>query len=378
MCKEAGYNFISLIVDHKYRKNSTSEAKKVQKLLAKHSIKSVILTYTGKKPSKNIENYLRNLRYNLLINYCKDNKINYILTAHHLDDNIETLLMKLSDGASFEGLAGIAEEIIFDGVKIYRPVLNYTKQQLTTYLVSKNIKWFEDETNKDEKFLRNKLRKILSGVENYEVIQKNLSRTIASLKEVSNYINLQQSKFFEENFTINKFGFVEVDKKIFNDRNNNFVLSRILYYLYNQLKFNNKSIRYDEVQNALNFIISGKKSFTLVGVECFVDGEKIYFFKELSKMQELELTSFKNKSPLKQGVKLIWSRNFSITINQLNSVSKLIPSGKFYAKHYKKYFPKIPNKILKTFPVIIDIEKNIILPHINCKGANNFSYIFSI
>ena len=77
------------IVDHKLRKESSSEAKDVRNVLKMIDIECKILTWNGKKPSKNIQATARNKRYSLLVNECKKNDIKYLLLGHHLNDLFE-------------------------------------------------------------------------------------------------------------------------------------------------------------------------------------------------------------------------------------------------------------------------------------------------
>ena len=69
-------------------KTSSQEALKVSKMLKKKGIQSKVLTWRGKVPKKNIQNNARNMRYLLMSNYCEKNNIKYLITAHHLDDQI--------------------------------------------------------------------------------------------------------------------------------------------------------------------------------------------------------------------------------------------------------------------------------------------------
>ena len=92
--KESKSKAYFVLIDHKIRENSTSEAFKVKKLLKKNQINLRILT-NRIIISNNIQKKARDIRYELLINFCKKNKIKYILTAHHSDDQIETFLIML-------------------------------------------------------------------------------------------------------------------------------------------------------------------------------------------------------------------------------------------------------------------------------------------
>ena len=83
------------IVDHRLRKNSSSEAQSVKNLLKNYNIKSYILKWHGKKPISNIQSLARNKRYNLLINQAKKLNIKTILTGHHIDDLYENFFFKI-------------------------------------------------------------------------------------------------------------------------------------------------------------------------------------------------------------------------------------------------------------------------------------------
>ena len=83
-----------LIVDHNLRKESGKEALKVKSILKKNSIQSKILTWKGKIPKSNVQQNARRIRYSLISKYCVKHKIRYLLTAHHVDDQIEIHSLK--------------------------------------------------------------------------------------------------------------------------------------------------------------------------------------------------------------------------------------------------------------------------------------------
>ena len=120
------------VVDHKLRKESTAEAKLVMNTLKKIDVKCKILTWTGKKPSKNIQAIARNKRYSLLVKECKKNNIKQILIGHHLDDLFENFLIRILRGSGLNGLISLNKKIIYkDGdTEILRPLLNLEKKDL--------------------------------------------------------------------------------------------------------------------------------------------------------------------------------------------------------------------------------------------------------
>ena len=96
----------------------------------------------------------RALRYSWFNELAKQLKFDYILTAHHADDNLETFLINLSRGTGLEGLVGIPKI----NKKIVRPLLSFSREDIEIYARSNNIEWKEDSSNASSKYLRNALR----------------------------------------------------------------------------------------------------------------------------------------------------------------------------------------------------------------------------
>ena len=120
--------FDYVLVDHNIRKNSSQEALKVKKLLKKNNVNLNIILNT-KKIYKNIQGEARNLRYQKLAEYCKRKKINTLLTAHNLEDQVETFFIRLSRGSGLRGLSGmIPLSKIYNKINLFRPLLDTKKR----------------------------------------------------------------------------------------------------------------------------------------------------------------------------------------------------------------------------------------------------------
>ena len=99
----------------------------------------------------------RELRYRWFRELLSDYGYDYIITAHHANDNLETFLINLSRGTGIDGLCGIPEKSDY----ILRPLLPFIKSEIIDYAQENNIRWREDLSNQDDKYLRNKIRKEL-------------------------------------------------------------------------------------------------------------------------------------------------------------------------------------------------------------------------
>ena len=278
LTKSYAYNkktkFQYLLVDHNIRKNSYQEAKKVKNLLKKRGISLKIFT-NKKKITKNIQAEARNTRYEILSNYCKKNKIKTILTAHNLEDQVETFFIRLSRGSGLKGLSSMKQLSRIDSqVNLYRPLLEVKKKFLVK--ISKKIfgTYFRDPSNKNEKFLRTKIRSLKKPIEKsgikYEQIFRsiqNLSLSKLTLQECHNKTFKELIKKRNGKILVN----IEKYKKLNNDTKINFINECI-----KKLKNNYYDLRSKKVDNLIKKI--NRRDFsksTLGGCIFFKNGENL-------------------------------------------------------------------------------------------------------
>ena len=193
-----------LIVDHKLRKNSTSEAKSVQKQLKKFLIDLNILTWHGKKPTKNIQSIARDKRYKLLLGEAKKLKIKNILLGHHLDDVFENFFIRILRGSGLNGLVSLGQKTENENINIIRPLLNFDKKDLI--YISKYVfgSFIKDPSNEDDKFKRVKIRNFLKQLETEGLDRNKFLLTIKNLKFANENIKFYAKKNLAENISFLK------------------------------------------------------------------------------------------------------------------------------------------------------------------------------
>ncbi|MDC3034223.1 tRNA lysidine(34) synthetase TilS [Candidatus Pelagibacter sp.] len=192
------------IVDHRLRKNSSSEAQSVKKLLKKYNIKSDILKWYGKKPISNIQSLARNKRYSLLINQAKKLNIKTILTGHHVDDLYENFFIRISRGSGLNGLVSFSEKTQTNKVNILRPLISFEKKQLN-YVSTKVFKsYVKDPSNDDNKFKRVRVRKLIKSLQNDGLDKNKFLLTIKNLKDSNQTIRFYVAKNLRDNSCIYK------------------------------------------------------------------------------------------------------------------------------------------------------------------------------
>ena len=189
------------IVDHKLREESTSEAIKVKKILNTYNIKSEILTWYGKKPTKNIQSQARKKRYNLLFSKCKKLKISNLVVGHHLDDLFENFFIRMIRGSGLKGLVSLEKNTKVASINLIRPLLDLEKKDLE--FISKYVFNFfvNDPSNKNTKFKRIKIRNIISEFKNIGLDKDKLFLTLKNLKKSNQALTF----YIEQNKKLNSF-----------------------------------------------------------------------------------------------------------------------------------------------------------------------------
>ena len=179
-------------------------------------------------PKHSMQMAARNLRYKWFYSVLKVEELDYIITAHHLDDSLETFILNLSRASGIEGLAGIKQ---LNDI-IVRPLLIFSKNEILNYAKTNNIKWREDSTNKKNDYQRNQIRNEIIPL--LKKLHPNFldqsKKTMTFLKEsnliIENYIQIIKN----ENFNLK-------DDEIFVSKDfikNN---SNLIFHLFKEYNF---------------------------------------------------------------------------------------------------------------------------------------------
>ena len=184
-----------IIVNHKIRKEATKESLVVKKILKQKGIIAQVLSYKGKTPKNNIQKNARDIRYSLISNYCFKKNIKYLITAHHLDDQIENFFIRLIRGSGLTGLSSMAESVSYnENLKIIRPFLDFKKEDLKFITLSFFSSFIQDPSNKDEKFLRVRVRKYRENMEKEGLDTSKIIKTVKNLLSANKALNYYKNK----------------------------------------------------------------------------------------------------------------------------------------------------------------------------------------
>ncbi|MGH6835413.1 MAG: tRNA lysidine(34) synthetase TilS [Methylocella sp.] len=147
-------------VDHGLRKDSRGEAEMVARWAAGLALPHAILVWDGVKPKSRIQELAREARYQLLFEYAARIGADHVMTAHHADDQAETVLFRLLRGSGVSGLAGMASSSERCGLVLARPLLALAKADLAALCESRAHPFIDDPSNHDPAYARTKMRRL--------------------------------------------------------------------------------------------------------------------------------------------------------------------------------------------------------------------------
>ena len=256
------------IIDHKLRKNSTLEAKYVQKKLKDFSIKLNILTWIGTKPRKNIQSIAREKRYKLLTDAAKKNGIQNILLGHQLDDLFENFFIRILRGSGLKGLISLDKEARKNQVDLIRPLIEIDKKDLiyvSNYIFGTYI---EDPSNEEDKFKRVKIRNFLKQLSLEGFDRKKFFLTIRNLKFANENIEFYIKKNLEDNVTIlTQKNYVILKENFFAQSNE--VIFRSLTEVIKIVGKRYYAVRGKKIDKVIN-LVSTKSSFKVTLGGCII------------------------------------------------------------------------------------------------------------
>ncbi|SHL81218.1 tRNA(Ile)-lysidine synthase [Chryseobacterium contaminans] len=232
--QHSGYPFQIAHINYKLRaKDSDRDQKVVQEFCEKNHIIFNLYEVSEKdrKPENSIQLWARELRYAFFKEIQQREKLEFLVTAHHLNDQLETFIINLSKAAGINGLSGIPA----NDNHIIRPLLPFSKQEIYQFADENNIEFREDLSNKKSDYLRNKIRN-----EIVPKLQETNNHFLENFKKSSSYLN-QTKDFVQKQIQEieNKLTVFNQDHKILSkeklDQESDFVKFEILKkYGFNQ------------------------------------------------------------------------------------------------------------------------------------------------
>lgn len=211
-------------IHHNKRKESDKEKEFIERYAKELNI-PFYFKQLEKYEGNNFQAWAREKRYEFFNKVAQENNYDYVLLAHHANDNFETIIMRLLRSSSLKGYAGIEPFSVYKGIRIYRPLLNISKEEIKIYAKENEITFFEDDSNNHNDYERNRIRHMVIptlinenknwqyAIENYQntllnvdlIIEEKINEFIKKIKEYKFLNHIVKEFDYQEFVNLNNY-----------------------------------------------------------------------------------------------------------------------------------------------------------------------------
>lgn len=370
-------NIVCAHVNHKLRKESEEEEKFVKNYCKENGIIFELLTIDEYKTSKFSEADARNRRYKFFNELILKYDAKYLLTAHHGDDLMETILMRITRGSKINGYSGFDVITKFDNYKLVRPLIYETKDSILNYAKENGINYAIDKSNNDDKYTRNRYRKYILPVlknENENVHRKFLKYS-NELKESENFINSLIEDKINEIYIDN---IIDL-KKLRNEQSylQKRIMMKILLLIY---KDKISLINDKHLNKILKVINDNKKSEIIELPSSFIfekKNDKIFFYKKVENISYEFILNDKVILPDGKRIEYVDDKSLNnnfyarlsskeislpLKVRTIKSGDKMSVKNMNGTKKISDIFTdcKVSRGLRKSWPIVVDSNDNIV------------------
>jgi tRNA(Ile)-lysidine synthetase-like protein len=362
----SNFNVVVVHVNYKKRDSAHDDQKLVTTFCKKYKIK-LYTKSPSEQPRGNFQSWARTFRYNFFKKIYEKEQCNGLLVAHHQDDKIETYLLKKNRPAIYANSSLPNESLVF-GMKVYRPLLNYRKDDLVNYCKINNIKFNIDETNTKSIYSRNKIRN--------DIILK------LTEKQRQNYLRLieleqkkieAETKDFENKYQ-KIFNYNQIDIAGFNKLKQSFKIRALYKFITNLTSINPSLLSFKKLNDYVKQFSTNKPNISIK------IGHWIYLTKSYNSLQitssntqtgfsyvitKLAPKKFKEfclekNGEANQGIHVLPS-DFPLVVRSYQSSDRI--SLKNGHKFVKRLFidKKVPQYLRMQIPLLVNAQGEILL-----------------
>lgn len=368
--KKLGYDVILAHVNHNVRDESKLEEEKMCEFSKSLNVPFELLDYHF-DGNGNFEASARCARYQFFEDLCHKYDTNIIATAHHLDDQLETVLMKIMDGSNLYGYGGIALQYDNSRYRVIRPLLCANKEEIYKFAKDNELIYFEDSSNGSDLYLRNRIRHNIVPLLRNECndIYDKISKYSIMVHEAFDFIRSLSIKYLDNNndvIDINTFNEKDIAlrkdiislllERYYINRNNNIINDILVFLKENDgsksLKLSDGYLMYREYNRAY---ISKEEIYDIPSISLNInevkifDGKYTFYFSKnmpLSNAKYIKLCYNDIKLPLVVRTKK--DGDFISLESGIKKVSRVLIDR------------KVPKRIRDSVPVIADRDNNIL------------------
>lgn len=363
-----GGRIVALTVDHGLRAESVAEAEHLQRWCTQAGIEHHTLCWQHEDglPASAIQARARDARYRLMTGWCRAHHVLHLLTAHHRDDQAETLFFRLARGSGLEGLSGMAAKRVLSGVRLLRPLLSIPKGRLEASLRAQGQPWLDDPSNQNPRYSRTLLRGQFSSLADEQGMKARISHMAYRLGIFRNLLEYQLAIQLTHNVSLfpEAYGVITLDR--FLALPNGLAL-HALSALAQTLSGTPYPPRSEKLERLYAHIGSRTHSIGGLLFEPVAQKNRILVYREASAVEQ--------PVSLPSDTRHLWDNRFYVTWQARTpgtlTLRTLGPDGlaqvKARAPDLLRHAP--PARILHTLPSLWRLEECVSAPHIGYMQA---------
>lgn len=354
-CRQKNIKLHVLTIDHDLRLESASEAEYVSSLCSKFGISHHIMKWNHENNFSNIQARARKARYDLMTEYCHNNGVEFLLTAHHADDYIENFFLRLHKSS---GLFGLTDENVrfYNNIAIIKPLKEVYKNEIIDYLSSIGIDWCEDESNSNHKYLRNTIRSWISSMPEEldpQLFKTRISKTVQYLNESAEFIKQEFIKNLAEKSIIYPEGYATLKLS-----DNHFMNKMIITHLLTTVSGYDHHARSESIEQ-LYYSLSEKCKINIHGCVVMCKSEHVTIYRDFGRHKPKPMAMNKDAK---------WDNRWKILTTLVASKVDFLSEQEYLLlredNNVASLLQKVPKQVLFTIPVVRTLEKLIAIPHI--------------
>jgi len=318
------------------------------------------LTWIGSKPCANLQAAARETRYRLLTDAARQDGADAIVTAHHLEDQAETFLIRLARGSGARGLSAMTDAGQSHGMALLRPLLDVPRARLEAVLAAAGQDWIDDPSNASARFERVRIRQAAPMLETLGLSPHRLAGTARTMQRLQTAIDHYADQAFRAAVKPYAFGFASLHWTRLAQEPEEVVL-RVLARLIEAVAGAVYAPRMAGLQRLQGLIAAGAGSggmaATLSGCVFEGDGQRLWIYREAGRrgFPELDLSG---------GRRLVWDKRFLVDATGDPAVRGQVRAlGSLGRRDFAGRFPaSAPGRAIATVPAFFATDGRIEIP----------------
>lgn len=309
-------------VDHGLRPEAKDEADLVVRCARELGLEAIVLEWQGEKPVSGLQAAARAARYRLIGEVMDWRDISVLLTGHHMDDQAETILMRIAHGSGVTGSAGMSQWSEVEGVRVFRPLLAVRRRELEEVVAAMGWRAASDPSNADPSFERVRWRAAMPQLEALGLTIERLAQFGARLARADRALADFASRAYAALVRLDPLGTARLDRAALRDQPDAIRL-RVLARIIDEAGGAARAPELSQVE-ALDAALNSGAALagtTVGGCRILVEADDLVIAREAGRLRPETVT-------LRPGGRLVWDRRFEISSSADAPSLVVSPAGK--------------------------------------------------